>query len=174
MSERDFFLFYRMMDSSKKARVNQTINETAKKSIVASDMLSRKLIAEWFGIHADSVNFSIDEHGKPHAIDLPIHFSVSHSKGIVVCAVSDKPIGVDIEFLRTIDPRIIHRYCDDAELAYLNSDPQTNFFELWTAKEAYTKLIGIGLAGMGSVHLAEIKDRLHTVQTKDYYLTFAI
>lgn len=174
MSEQEFTRYYRRMDSSKKERVNRTIDETAKKSIVAADMLARSLIAEWFGIHADSVKFSIDEHGKPHATDLPIHFSVSHSKGIVVCAVSDKPIGVDIEYFRTINPKIIHRYCNDDELTYLNADPHTNFFELWTAKEAYAKLIGTGLAGMGNVHLSEIKDRLHTVQTKDYFLTFAI
>ncbi len=174
MSENEYQRWYRWMSPQRKARVNRLFRERDQKCAVASDMLARQLIAEWFHLKPEEIKFSVDEHGKPHAPDLPIHFSISHSQNYVFCAVSDQPIGVDIEAIRPIDVKVISRFCTDEELQYLNEDPQSRFFELWTAKEACAKLSGIGLAAINDYHFPEIKERIHTVQTKDYFLTIAI
>lgn len=74
------------------------------------------------------------EGGKPYFPQYPhIHFSLSHSRGAAVCALSGEPVGVDVEVLRAPPRRLSGGM--DAEA----------FFRLWTAKEATAKLLGLGL-----------------------------
>lgn len=85
------------------------------------------------------------ENKKPYLSD-EFHFNISHSDTIVACAVSDAPIGVDVQ---EITP-----YHDDYSIVfsareekYINasSDKDSIFTILWTCKEAYGKAIGLGL-----------------------------
>ena len=54
------------------------------------------------------------ETGKPY-VDGEIYFSLSHTDGLTVCAVSDKNIGVDAERIREIKnkEKIIARFMED-------------------------------------------------------------
>ncbi|MCH5191740.1 MAG: 4'-phosphopantetheinyl transferase superfamily protein [Oscillospiraceae bacterium] len=122
-------------------------------------MLSRLAIAAWCNVPPESIEFNINKNGKPFAKDLDVEFNISHSHDMVVCAVSDKPVGIDIEKIRPIKLNVAKRICTKDELIYLfghtpneqdfemNSDipTLTRFFEIWTAKEAYGKCVGIGL-----------------------------
>ena len=66
--------------------------------------------------------------GKPCFPHRPeICFNLSHSRGAAVCALSDRPVGVDVERLRT-PPRRLGRGMAAEE-----------FFRLWTAREATVK-----------------------------------
>jgi len=77
------------------------------------------------------------ESGKPYFPQYPhIHFSLSHSHGAAVCALSGTPVGVDVEVLRT-PPRHLAAGMEAEE-----------FFRLWTAKEATVKLLGLGFAAL--------------------------
>jgi len=78
--------------------------------------------------------------GKPYFPARPdIHFSLSHTKTHVLCALSDKPVGVDIESPRHISARAIGYFCLPEELAQF--DP----LDLWVIKESYIKLLGATL-----------------------------
>ena len=78
-----------------------------------------------------------DPCGKPFFPDRPdIHFSISHTKTCVLCAVGDSPLGADTETVRTISDRVKTRVCSQGELM------QFDFFELWTLKESFFKLFG--------------------------------
>ena len=49
---------------------------------------------------AEDLTLQTGENGKPELLSYPdIHFNLSHSGTIAVCAVSDRPVGVDVEFL---------------------------------------------------------------------------
>ena len=89
--------WYSLMSVEKKQRVDRFRLVDDKKRTVAGEMLARKAIAEWGGIAPESITFGTKEHGKPYAKDLAVEFNVSHSGDMVVCAVDDKPIGIDIE-----------------------------------------------------------------------------
>ena len=158
-SDVEYNKWYSLMSTDKQQRVDRFRFVDDKKRTVAGEMLARKAIAEWCGVAPESIAFGIKEHGKPYAKDLAVEFNISHSGDMVVCAVDNKPIGIDIEQIRPIDLAVAKRICTDEELLYLFgyvpteqdftyiTDTQTliRFFELWTAKEAYGKLIGEGL-----------------------------
>lgn len=75
--------------------------------------------------------------GKPYFPDRPdIHFSLSHAKTHVLCAISDFPVGVDIETVRHLRQGVAERVCTPDELCVFD------FFELWVLKESFIKLSG--------------------------------
>lgn len=78
-----------------------------------------------------------DEYGKPY-FDPPcgIFFSVSHSRSMCMCAAGSHPVGCDIQEKREVRPAVVRRICRDTELA------DFDFWQLWSLKESYIKLIG--------------------------------
>lgn len=94
--------------------------------------------------------------GKKYFANYPdIYFNVSHSGHRLVCAVSDVPVGVDIEKPAEAKNviKIVKRFFHAKEierfemLAKEGVDPAVEFQRLWTMKEAYLKCTGAGLSG---------------------------
>jgi len=88
------------------------------------------------------------EQGKPHFPAFPdYHFNLSHSGSVALCALDDRPVGVDIEVIRPHHPKLAQRICSAEELEWLEGqeDRQTALCKLWTRKEALVKYRGIGL-----------------------------
>ena len=49
----------------------------------------------------------VDPGGKPRLRDFPdIHFSVSHTDGLVMCAVADRPVGCDVERIVPLEDEV--------------------------------------------------------------------
>ena len=87
--------------------------------------------------------------GKPVPVNAPgIHFNLSHSGTLAVCAVSGRPVGVDVEVLQSMDPGVVSMCFQPAEQQwiYQAEDPCRAFTRLWTRKESYLKLMGTGLS----------------------------
>lgn len=158
LSDAEYDKWYSLMSEAKKRRVDRFRFADDKKRTVAGEMLARKAIAEWCRVIPESITFDINEHGKPYAKDLPVEFNISHSGDMVVCAVDDRAVGIDVEQIRPIDLSIAKRICTKKELMYLfghapvaedfactpNHEVLMRFFEIWTAKEAYGKCNGVG------------------------------
>ena len=111
---------------------------------VVSDHLKRKALADYCGADPLGIEFSVSEKGKPFAENVDAFFNISHSGNLVVCAVSDKEIGIDIEKIREINPRVCEKFAAPDEIEYINSKPN-GLFEIWVLKEAYFKCTGSGL-----------------------------
>lgn len=68
---------------------------------------------------------------------------------MIAVAISNNPVGVNVEKIREIDVRIAKRFFTECELNYIKKDRNCiyeHFFEIWTKKEAYIKYIGKGLS----------------------------
>ena len=122
-----------------------------RKLSLAGDVLAKRAILELSGGRETPI-FAKGENGKPYCINYPYHFNISHSKKYTVVAVSDKPIGVDIEVIRPFSASAAAKYLTEEEKNYIVLDDipekrNERFFKLWCAKEAYLKLIGTGLKG---------------------------
>lgn len=92
--------------------------------------------------------FERNEHGKPFLIDHPnIHFNISHCKNGIAVAVSDQPVGIDIESYRQVSDSLIRYTMNEEERRIIaeSDDPVRTFTEYWTKKEAVFKLRGTGI-----------------------------
>lgn len=115
-------------------------------------------------------------YGKPY-IDGCAYFNLSHSGDFAVCAMSDVPVGVDIERVGSVEEEIAKLYFHRAETAYLSNQPTTAarqdaFFRLWTLKESLMKATGLGF----SLSLDQFELRVgktitvnHQIDEKTYY-----
>lgn len=144
ISSSEFTEWFENMSDSRKESVKKLLIPQKQKSKIAADNLCRNAISDYCGISAKKIEFGTEKNGKPFAKGLDIHFNISHSGDLVVCAVSDKEIGIDIEKIRSINPRVFEKFADKKEVEYINSH-KNGLFEIWTLKEAYFKCIGTGL-----------------------------
>lgn len=91
---------------------------------------------------------------KPYFDNLPLHFSISHSNSLSVASIGETPLGVDIELLdNTRDTsRLVSRFFNEEEKSRLNASPSfdTEFYSIWTKKEALSKISGEGLPDLAS------------------------
>lgn len=88
--------------------------------------------------------------GKPYFEDGGLHFSISHTKRRVFCAISEKPIGIDAEELdRQIDLRLAEKILSAPEKARYDAAPDKRLalLSFWVLKEAEAKRTGRGLQG---------------------------
>ena len=93
---------------------------------------------------------AVTERGKPYFKKSPWHFSISHSKGHVFCALSQKPVGIDAEELdRNIRPQLADKILSPGERAGYDRAPDRRLalLKLWVLKEALAKCTGEGLKG---------------------------
>lgn len=99
-----------------------------------------------------ALTYRYGEKGKPYFQEIPLFFSLSHSGEYVLCAVSCREVGADIQKLQPADVwKLAKRFYSEAECLALKrceseEERQRLFFELWSRKEAYGKLTGTGVA----------------------------
>lgn len=164
LTDEEYAYWYSLMNAEKRKRVDRFRAIDDKKRTVVGEMLARKAIAEWCGANPESIILAVGEYGKPYAVDLKVEFNISHSGDLVVCAVDDHPVGIDVELIRPIDLSVAKRVCTNEELRYIfgheptdadfvyteDEETLTRFFEVWTRKEAVGKKNGVGIQSVDS------------------------
>ena len=105
-------------------------------------LLSRALLAfaleETLG-GREPTSLAKDAGGRPFLPERPgLFLSLSHTEGAAVLALSDAPVGVDVERLRAIPPRLGRDFAGGEE----------TFWRRWTAAEAAAKREGRGAGAL--------------------------
>lgn len=129
---------------------------TAKRSETKAQLLGAELIRNAALLKATGrcdYAFSKGEFGKPYITDAEnVFFNVSHSGKFVVCAVSDAEVGCDIEeinaqggFMEGVADRFFSLFEKNA-IALSPNKPEA-FCRLWTLRESYVKMRGVGFTG---------------------------
>jgi len=134
----------RLLDAERQSRV---------RALGASDEALRSLAAglllhDAFGEAASRGRFVRGEHGKPRLPD-GRPFNLSHAGDYAVLALSDEPVGVDIERIRPLDAeRFAARFFHPLERRFTaaSADRSAAVFLIWTLKESYLKAEGQGLS----------------------------
>lgn len=141
-------------------------------------VLLKQLLNEHLDITTNPV-FVEGEHGKPAIEGSPFHFNMSHCKNAVACAVSDAPVGIDVERISRELKGDLCRYVlneEEFEQVMGSDNPKVEFARLWTMKEALVKLSGVGITD--SAQLRSLLDdkqnyKFHTEvnETKGWVMT---
>lgn len=143
-----------LLSEDEKARGQSFVTAPLRQRFVAGRARLRSLLGEHLGRDPSTLVFAENAFGKPRLADHPsMHFSLSHSGGQAVLAVSDqREIGIDIERVRPLEHLdLARRYFHPNEVAAIDGvrapDAQLlAFFRIWTLKEAVVKAIGKGLS----------------------------
>ena len=93
------------------------------------------------------------ENGKPYfSGGTKIFFNGSHSKDLLSVAMSDKSVGIDVEYVRNISDtgyKIMKKCFHPEEIKYIHKKENKSFdeafFTIWTRKEAILKRNGTGM-----------------------------
>lgn len=99
------------------------------------------------GVDISRLTVTQNRCGKPYFLERPmLHFSLSHSGEYVLCAISDAPVGCDVERICVPDLRVAARFFSEEENRLLSqaADRSELFYRIWTCKESYLKAIGTG------------------------------
>lgn len=122
-------------------------HEQGRKTCAMAYLLLCEALRQEYGITELPV-FEYGEHGKPFIVGHPdIHFNFSHCSEAVICVVSNRPVGVDVESIREYRDSLVRYTMNDQEVQQIESAerPDVEFIRLWTMKEAVLKLSGRGI-----------------------------
>ena len=110
----------------------------------------RELLAQLYQTHVGDTlpEIVLAPRGKPHFSDSAWHFSISHTKHHVFCALADAPVGIDGEEMdRNVDLRLAEKILSPGELTQFaaSEDPRQTLLQFWVLKEAAAKRTGEGV-----------------------------
>ena len=113
---------------------------------------SHELLFHAVLLHTGRADFPLryERTKKPYfdSADAP-KFSISHSGNYWICAMSDEEVGCDLQLHKqyprylTVAKRYFHE--NEIQKLTLRDDPCTVFFDIWSKKEAISKLSGEGI-----------------------------
>jgi len=131
-------------------RLTPGMHERRRSEYLAARALLRYAIAQHGDAEERRLPIGATPDGKPQRI-AGLEISVSHSGDIAVCAVASEAggaIGIDVETTEpTEGASIAQRYFTPSESRWVSADPDARFRQLWVLKEAYLKMLGVGLSG---------------------------
>lgn len=137
-----------LLPKERRKRAVRYRQETDRKNCVVAYLLLKFALRECFGIREFELEYGV--WGKPYVKDWPgIFVSLSHCKKGCAVAVSDCPVGIDMEEVRSFSWEIAKRVCCLRELQILREvgkeERDRAFIRMWVGKESYVKWLGTGL-----------------------------
>lgn len=110
----------------------------------------RRLLAQMYALYAGGSmpEIVLTRQGKPCFVGSSWHFSISHTKHHVFCALSKTNIGIDAEEAdRNIRLELAEKILSPAEYRQYAAAPdkRTALLRFWVLKEAQAKLSGEGI-----------------------------
>ncbi len=113
-----------------------------------------------------------NKYGKPY-LNLDKYFNISNTDNITVCVFSDKEIGVDIEKLK-YNELVMKRMFNKKEIDLVNKslNKKEIFTIIWTIKESYSKLLGLGLNyKFKNIDSFNLKNKISIKKYQNYIVT---
>jgi 4'-phosphopantetheinyl transferase len=101
------------------------------------------------GMDTTPISYHYGSNGKPYLSEA-LYFNLSHSGDRVLCAISSKEVGCDVERIKERRTSVAgHFFCpEESEWLEAQKTPEEKrdlFFRLWTAKESFIKTTGEGM-----------------------------
>ena len=121
--------------------------------------LVKQMIMQHIG-HHHAIKIDKDIFGKPFCPGLPIQFNISHTKNQLLVAISQTPVGVDIESTsRKIDPRVFDRYAPQDTLI-----KHVNMVSYWVIVESAAKFFGQGIQNIQNMIIHQHNNKWYHIK----------
>ena len=137
---------YNLVSKNRQDKIDFYRFDKDKKLSCGAYLLLKKLLYEE---NITDPLFKTEKYGKAYISNHEnIHFNLSHSSKIVLCSISDREVGVDVEYIDPeIDLNIAKHYFYNSEYENIMNakNKADEFFKYWVLKESYMKYTGLGL-----------------------------
>lgn len=140
---------YAALSHTRRAHVERMRVEVNRHRSLAATALAARML----GVAVSAIE--TDEAGRPAIAGDGRYLSISHSGDTVAVAISDTPVGIDVERLRPVEERLVNYVCTPAERQFVltaaDDERTRRFFAVWTAKEALFKRDGGSLRAIDTL-----------------------
>lgn len=161
-----------LLPVSEKERILKFKNKKSAADSLVAALLVRYALKETFDLSYDEIEIVRTKNGKPCLKgNQDIHFNISHSDELVVCIVSDKPVGIDVQKIKPVPLSVINRVCSEEELK--SNLSSSEFIKLWTMKEAVLKRNGTGILD-SEIRSCTKGENLCSFQHEDYWISYTL
>ena len=149
--------FYDFLSDKEIHRSKRFRKKSDERTYVITHALVNRKISEILGTDFNKLSINYFDNKKPYVEGTNIDFNLSHSSdyfAFIISTYENLYVGVDIELVKVnldLVP-IVNNYFHKNEKDYiLNSNLNSliqhkRFYEVWTRKEAFLKMLGIGLS----------------------------
>lgn len=156
-SKEQSLLLYNRLPKERQERIDKLKNQQLREERILIGAFQQKVLSNVTGISIEEIAYQYNEQGKPELdlsrvttkVEGPFYFNMSHSGEYVVLAVSDHPIGIDVEYKTRNYEKVGKRCFHEKEWEQIINAPEELreqlFLKYWTMKEAYVKLLGEGM-----------------------------
>ena len=168
-TQADYTKQYSLLECAIRKKIDAKQQAKSKLQSLAGYILLYKAVNELYP--KKQIKITHNEYGKP-LCDF-CFFSISHCEERVVCAVSDVPIGADIQKISCIKPRTQYKFFNSRENDYVNQDALLSaerYIEVFTKKEAAVKMLGLSLATAIEIDTFSTRFDFKIQKTDDFIL----
>ena len=146
-----FRKYNKLIPSYRHERIISSKNIHSRAITIYAGLFMSYMVHSDTGIDITDITINPDTFGKPQLKNLTdYHFSISHSRNLIVFTGSKYPTGIDAEHIRSYNRKLALRFFSNEEYNHIEASvPHMQAYEftrLWTMKEAYVKMTGIGLS----------------------------
>lgn len=143
------YKFLDQLSENDKKKNRKYLRDINKLQHLAGRWLLYKGMEKW-EINPDIIKeIVIDSNERPYLKNTPLNFNISHSKTMVVCAMSKHQLGIDVEFIdSSIDFKYFEQTMNARQWSYIKTSnkPYVEFYKHWAIKESVIKANGKGFA----------------------------
>ncbi|MDO4939636.1 MAG: 4'-phosphopantetheinyl transferase superfamily protein [Lachnospiraceae bacterium] len=147
-----FNAFYEKVSEERRVRTDAYRFDKDRRLSLGAEILLTETLRRYGFDPKDGFRLGKGENGKPYLDGQDdIYFNLSHSGDYVMCAVSDRDIGCDIQKTERMNLKTAERFFLKQEYETITgqeSDEKIRdmFFRYWVLKECFLKVTGRGLA----------------------------
>lgn len=145
--EKLFGFYYDAMPQNRKEKIDRLRFDKDKRLSLGASVLIQKALHLFELSYAD---IEYNKYGKPLiTCKENAFFNISHSGNMVVCAVSEHKVGVDIEKIQCFEENVLNCVFLENEISKIrihSLNPNYDYKKLWTIKESLVKCKGLGFS----------------------------
>lgn len=147
--------FFYEIPMYKQEKIKKYKSEKEIKMSIIGEILLKELLKKHYNLDYNKLNFKTNKNGKPFIANSNVFFNISHSKEFIIVAVSNNPVGVDIEKKRKISNNMVKYITNESEKNYIlfSDDFLNTFFKIYVLKEAYIKMFGLNINCIKNIHI---------------------